>query len=150
MSAFIWKETRYNLFIHKWGIAIILKAGYKILAEMENRQDVIKIAEDLYFYPSLQSWSKSQQLIEEEILCFCEGLKLVCEDILKAVRNRLCLITLQTIHFSACNIQNEAFTACAIQWASEIFGFPMPEVKVAFDSTEPPYGRYIYDFSNKL
>ncbi|MCI8316230.1 MAG: hypothetical protein HFH74_14575 [Lachnospiraceae bacterium] len=55
MSAFIWKETRYNLFIHKWGIAIILKAGYKILAEMENRQDVIKIAEDLYFYPSLQS-----------------------------------------------------------------------------------------------
>ncbi len=76
MSAFIWKETRYNLFIHKWGIAIILKAGYKILAEMENRQDVIKIAEDLYFYPSLQSWPKSQQLIEEEILCFCEGLKL--------------------------------------------------------------------------
>lgn len=58
MSAFIWKESRYNLFIHKWGIAIILKAGYKILAEMENRQDVIKIAEDLYFYPSLQSWPK--------------------------------------------------------------------------------------------
>lgn len=86
-------------------------------------------------------------MVEEEVLCYCEGLRIVSADILNVVQNRPCVITLRSIHFLDCDIQNEAFTASAIQWASESFGFVMPEVKVTFDDTKSPFEKYIYDFS---
>ncbi|MCX4298760.1 MAG: hypothetical protein OSJ73_17300 [Lachnospiraceae bacterium] len=149
IGEFRWKRTRYNLFISKWGIAIILEAGYKILSETKRpvQTEIIQIADNLYFYPSLQPWPESEQLVAEEVLCFCKGLEFVRSNISRAVENHPCLITLRSIHFSACNMQNEALTACAIQWASEAFDFSMPEIKAVFDNTQLPCGKYIYDFS---
>lgn len=36
----------------------------------------------------------------------------------------------KSILCSDCNIQNDAFAASAIQWASETFGFAMPPIKI--------------------
>lgn len=147
MCEYKWSRSRYKLFISRWGIAIILEAGYKILSATENREDYIKIVENLYASFDLIPYSGSQQLIAEEQILFCNGLKLVSGQILEALQGRCCLITLRRIEFSPCDIQDEAYTACAIQWASEAFGFPMPAVNVWFDREQPPCGRYVFDFS---
>lgn len=80
--------------------------------------------------------------------CFCKGLKLVSALIIDTIQNRSCLIKLNSIIFSDCNIQNDAITASAIQWASEVFGFSMPTINVWFDNTKMPCGKYMFDFSN--
>lgn len=123
----------------------MLEAGYKVLPDMEAHDT--EISEKIYFHSALLPWPDSQSLTAEELDCFCKGLRLVRNQIQETVRNRPCLITLRSIRFSDCNIQNDAFTACAIQWASEAFGFPMPVVNVSFDALEVPCGKYIFDFS---
>lgn len=148
MCEFIWKKSRYKLFISKWNIAIILEAGYKILSDIEDKDKYIKISENIYFYLSLLPYPDSQTLTMEELECFCKGLKLVNDQIFETIQGKSCLITLRSIQFSDCNIQDEGFVACAIQWASEIFGFPMPVINVSFDYLEEPYGKYIFDFSH--
>ena len=148
MCEYIWKESRYKLFIKKWGIVIVVEAGYRILSDAENRDHYIMVAENLYFSLNLLPYPASQQLIAEEQICFCQGLQLVSSQILEILQNRPCLVTLRSACFLDCNIQNEAFTACAMQWASEAFAFPMPEIHVRFDSAQPPCGRYVFDFSS--
>lgn len=139
MNEFTWKKSRYNLFISKWGIAILLEADYKILDNIEVKDKYTKISENIYFYPALLPYPNSQSLTMEELDYFCKGLKLVSNQIHETLQNHLCLITLRIIHFSDCDIQNDGFTACAIQWASETFGFPMPMIHVSFDSLEAPW-----------
>jgi len=148
MYHIIWKKSKYNLFISKWGIAIILKAGYKILYDNEDKSRYIKICENMYFSLSLLPYPNSILLTREELEYFCKGLTLVNKQIMEAVQNQPCLIILRSILFSDCNIQYEAFTVSAIQWASEIFGFSMPTINVWFHSAEKPCGKYIFDFSN--
>ena len=147
MHEYIWKESRYKLFIKKWGIVIVVEAGYKILSDTENRENYIILADHLYFSSELLPYPASQQLLEQEQICFCNGLKLASNQIFESLQNRPCLITLRSIQFSDCCIQNEAFTACAIQWASEAFVFPMPKINVWFDIAQSPCGKYIFDFS---
>lgn len=147
MNEFIWKKSRYRLFISQWQIAIGLEAGYKILSYIDDKDSYIKISENVFFCSSLLPYPDSQPLIAEEMECFCKGLKLANDRIVKSLQNNLCLITLLSIQFSDCDIQNDGFTACAIQWTSETFGFSMPVINVKFDCLEPPYRKYIFDFS---
>lgn len=147
MSEIIWKKSSYNCFISKWGIAIILEAGYKILSDIEDQDNYLKLSDHIYFYLSLLPYPTSQTLTAEELKYFCKGLKLVSNRILETLQSNSCLIVLRSIEFSECSIQNEGFTACAIQWASVTFGFPMPPINVRFDSLKKPYGKYIFDFS---
>lgn len=147
MCECIWKESRYKLFIKRWGIVIIVEAGYQKLPDAENQNNYIRITDHLYFFSDLLPYPDSQQLVAEEQICFCNGLRYVCDQILESLQNVPCLITLRSAHFLDCDIQDEAFTACAIQWASETFGFPMPEINVWFDSDQPPCGKYVFDFS---
>ena len=92
-------------------------------------------------------YPNSDPLISEEQICFCNGLKLISKYLLELLQDNFCLITLRSIQFSLCDVQNEGFTACAIQWASETFNFPMPTIDVYFDRSTPPCGKYIFDFS---
>lgn len=148
MNDVIWKKSGYNLFISKWEIAIILEAGYRELYERENKNIYIKICENLYFASSCLPYPNSITLNTEELEYFCRGLKIVSSHIIDALQNRPCLIILNSIIFSDCNIQNDAFTASAIQWASEVFGFTMPAISVWFDNTKKPCGKYIFDFAS--
>lgn len=143
----IWKKSRYKLFISNWGIAIVLEAGYKILNNIEDKDKYMEVADNIYFCPAFLPYPDSQVLTEEELMYFFNGLKLVSNSILESINNNSCLITLRSIQFSDCDVQNEGFTACAIQWASEIFGFPMPIINAWFDGSKPPCGKYIFDFS---
>lgn len=148
MCGLIWKESRYKLFIKRWGIVIIIEAGYQKLPATENWDNYIRITDHLYFFSDLLPYPDSQQLVAEEQICFCNGLKYVGDQILEALQNDSCLITLRSARFSDCCVQEEAFTACAMQWASEAFGFPMPKINVWFDSDQPPCGKYVFDFSS--
>ncbi len=86
---------------------------------------------------------------KEELQYFYNGLKLVNKYISAFIENNFSLlIVLRCIKFSDCNIQNEAFTACSILLASEIFGFPMPNIITYFDSSRSRYGEYVFDFSD--
>lgn len=147
MHEFIWKKSSYKCFISKWGIAVVLEAGYKILSDIEAKDKYIKISENIYFYSSLIPYPISNVLTTEELKYFCKGLKLVNKQILEILQGNSCLVVLRSMEFSDCYIQNDGFTACAIQWASETFGFPMPIINVRFDSLKTPYGKYIFDFS---
>lgn len=148
MDDVIGKKSWYKLFISNWGIAIMLEAGYRELKENENKGGYIKICEKLYFASSYLPCPDSITLNAEELECFCKGLKLVSALIIDTIQNRSCLIKLNSIIFSDCNIQNDAITASAIQWASEVFGFSMPTINVWFDNTKMPCGKYMFDFSN--
>lgn len=148
MCEFIWKKSSYKIFKSKWGIAIVLEAGYRILSDIEGKDNYRKLSENLYFDSLLQSYPISQPLTAEELNYFCNGLKLVNKQILETLPNHLCLIALRSIEFSDCYIQNDGFTACAIQWASEAFGFSMPTIHVWFHRLKTPCGEYIFDFSH--
>ena len=74
---------------------------------------------------------------------FCHGLKLISNQLAKLLQKDSYLkIALRVIQFEDCNIQNEAFTASAIQWSSETFKFPMPYIGVYFIETEGQNGIY--------
>ena len=92
MCEYTWSRSRYKLFISRWGIAIILEAGYRILPASENRKDFIKVVENLYASFDLMPYPCSQQLIAEEQILFCNGLKLVSGQILEALQDRCCLL----------------------------------------------------------
>lgn len=64
-------------------------------------------------------------MLEEEY--FCDGLKRV-EKYNCFIGKEEIVIGLRQIWFSDCNIQNKVFTACAIQWASEMFQFTMLDI----------------------
>ncbi len=153
MSDSIWSKSRYKLFISRWGIVVNLEAGYKILShtalenEMKNKENCIKITDGLYVCFDLAPYPDSQQLTAEEQKFVCDGLRLVGSQILASLQNRCCLITMRSFQFSDCDIQDETFTASAIQWAGEAFGFPVPEIPVRFEWEQPPCGKYIFDFS---
>lgn len=148
MHEFKIKKSNYKLFIRKWEIAVILEAGYRKLHENEDCSEYIEVCENLYFSIAFVPNSNSVQLSDEEINDFCKGLHLVSDQIMDKVNHKPCLIQLQSILFSDCNIQQEALMASAIKWASEAFAFPMPIINVTFDDTIKPCGKYIFDFSN--
>ena len=97
------------------------------------------------------SYPKSIQLSSEELEYFCYGIRLVSKEIEKYQTAPYLIIALRSIQFSDCNIQEEAFAASAMEWTSEIFGFPMPEIRAYFEqNSNSPYGRYVYDFTAKI
>lgn len=138
MCEFIWKKSRYKIFKSKWGITIVLEAGYRILSDIEGKDNYRKLSENLYFDSLLRPYPISQFLTAEELNYFCNGLKLVNKQILETLPNHSCLIVLCSIEFSDCYIQNDGFTACAIQWASRsfwIFYADNPCLISSFEST---------------
>ncbi|MCI9079965.1 MAG: hypothetical protein HFH68_13785 [Lachnospiraceae bacterium] len=148
MNNFVYKKSWYKLFLGKWYIVIILEAGYKELCENESESGYIKICGNLYFSSLCLPYPDSTSLNEEELNCFCKGLELVSAQIMDAMQNKPCLIQLRSIIFSDCNIQDDAFTASAVQWASEVFKFSMPKINVWFDDTVEPCGVYKFDFAD--
>lgn len=133
----------------KWKIAIILEAGYQILKLVENEESCVKLTDQIYFQSMLFPYPYSQPLTAEELECFCYGLKLISSQIEKLLQKDSYLkIVLRTIQFSDCDIQNEAFTASAIQWSSETFKFPMPHINICFNESKGWNGIYLFDFSS--
>ena len=126
-------------------MAILLEAGYQMISSAENESQYLKLADRIYFHPMLLPYPQSQSLNEKELTFFCDGLQRVSKDISAfAPEDSSLIIALRQIYFSDCYIQNEGFTACAIQWASETFRFPMPNITTYFDEAS---WKYIYDFS---
>lgn len=145
MSEYIWAKSNYKTRKGKWRIAILLEAGYQMVSTAENESQYLKLADRIYFHSMLLPYPQSQPLNEKEMTCFCDGLKMVSKYISAFVpEDSSLIIALRQICFSDCDIQNEGFTACAIQWASETFRFPMPNITTYFDEAS---WKYIYDFS---
>lgn len=117
-----------------------------MVSPAENESQYLKLADQIYFHSMLLPYPQSQPLTEKELVYFCDGLRMVSKYISASVPKGFSLIiALREIHFSDCDIQNEGFTACAIQWASETFQFPMPNITTYFDEAS---WRHIYDFSS--
>ena len=150
MNDLIERKSHYKLFISKWEIAIMLEAGYRELYENEDCKKYIKVYENIYFSTAFLPYPGSVVLTNEEIEAFCNGLRMVGKLIIDKVDHKPCLIQLQSIQFSDCNMQKEALVVSAIKWASEIFDFPMPMINVTFDDTVKPCGKYVFDFSNMM
>ena len=149
MKDFQWKKSNYKQMQGRWKIGILLEAGYRECDTLENQSELIKISDRIYFQNALLPYPKSEQLSQSELEYWRQGIRLVSAQIEK--RAPYLIVALRNIQFSVCDIQEEAFTASAMQWASEMFGFPMPEVKVIFDKNiNPPYGKYVYDFNTKI
>lgn len=148
IEKYIWTTCNYKLMRGKWKIGIILEAGYQILKSVEGEGSCIKLTDQIYFRNMLVPYPHSQSLTNEELECFCCGLKLISKQIEKSLQKDCCLtIALRVIQFSDCDIQKEAFTASAIQWSSETFQFPMPHIRADFDDSKGRNGLYLFDFS---
>lgn len=146
MSEYIWANSNYKTRKGRWRIAILLEAGYRMVSSAENTNQYLKLADRIYFYSVLLPYPQSQPLTEKELVYFCDGLRMVSKYISASVpEDTSLIIALRKICFSDCDIQNEGFTACAIQWASETFRFPMPNITTYFDEAS---WRHIYDFSS--
>ena len=156
MAEYLWQKSNYKLMKGKWGIAILLEAGYRVVSDMTDLGQYRRLAERIYFqsttipYPQPQC---SQTMRDSELERFCDGLKMAAKYIYSAINiaeDVFLLINLRYIDFSICNVQEEAFMAAAIQWASEAFHFPMPNIKVYFDPTGSVEGMhnggYVFDF----
>lgn len=131
----------YKLMTGKWKIGIILKCGYTFCQNNELTADLIKISNNIYFKDT------SDNLLPKETKLFYEGLTRVKENIgsyIKADNNLI--INLFSIYFSDCNIQDEAFTLSAMEWAGKAFGFSIPKIKISFDNLKGYNGMYIFDF----
>ena len=152
MKDFKWKSSNYKQMMGKWKIGIILEAGYKECDNLDDYSNLIKLTEKIYFQNNLLPYPESVQMLQEELEYWYKGIALVSREIeYSKVTTPYLIVTLHYIHYSMCDIQNEAFTASAIQWASEMFGFIMPDIRVFFDSSlNPPYGKYVYGFSAKV
>ena len=147
MGEYTWKTSRYTLFKGRWGIAIWLEAGYQMVSDIEDKGRYIELADRIYFH-SMLSYPDSPRLTDEELMYFCNGIKMTSKYLYELMRDDSCLIiAVRSIRFSDCDLQIEGFTACAIQWASETFGFPMPVIGAHFDKTKSRYGQYVFDFS---
>lgn len=147
MDKFYYKEMSGKL-----KIGIVLESGYKEYGLTADMQNCIHITDRIYFENALLTYPASQQMTQEEIDCFVEGIRLVSDRIEKVLSKDKVLISLYSIHFSDCDIQKESFTAAAIQWASEIFDFPMVKVPVKWvtakeSDSNAVLGHYKYDFS---
>lgn len=148
ISKYTWSKTRYALLKGRWGIAIHLEAGYQILSKIEDKSKYIVLTDHIYFQSMFLSNQNSSQLTPDELLYFCNGLKMISKYLYEFLQKDLYLIiALRNIQFSDCYIQIEGFTASAIQWASEAFHFPMPKIETYFDRLKSQYGMYIFDFS---
>lgn len=150
MEDYIWKSYRYKIFIKKWEIIIIFEAGYRMLNENVSTDEIICLGNGVYFNSVLRPYPESQQLLpqDSELCYFCNGLKIVAEQILKSTPNLSnILITLRSVQFLDCNIQDEAFTVAAIEWASEVFQFETPKYQVSFDDSKGANGMYLFDFT---
>lgn len=144
MDDYIWKNHCYKVMKWKWGIAILLEAGYVPLSSHVSGNNLICLENRVYFNSMLKPWPESQPLTPEELHCFCNGLKIVARQILKSTPYVPdILITLRSVQFSDCDIQDEAFTAAAIGWASEVFQFEAPKYQVSFDDSK---NKYVFDF----
>lgn len=144
-----WKRIHYNLFISRWGIPIILKAGYRVCDNIECEENLIEITERIYFYKEQLPYPISCTLIEQEINWICRGLRIVREQLEQQVpMKHYIIMAIKYIHYSPCDIQDEAFAAAMMQWCSEMFGFPVPEYKVYFDKDRGRYdnGEYVFEF----
>ena len=147
IEEYIWKKCNYKLMLGKWRIAIMLEAGYQILQSAEPKDGCTKLTDRICFQNMLLPYPSSQPLTVEELDYFCRGLKRVSDRIENAFPEASCLmIALRAIQFSDCDIQSEAFTASAIQWASETFQFPLPDIRVHFDDSKGRNGMYGFDF----
>lgn len=146
MLEYIWTKSNYKTRKGKWRIAILLEAGYRMASMTDNESRYFELTDQIYFHSMLLPWPQSQPLSEKELAFFCDGLRMVSKYILDSVpEGSTLIIALRQICFSPCDIQNEGLTACAIQWASETFKFPMPNISTYFDE---PSWKYIYDFSS--
>ena len=153
-----WHKTNYKLLTGKWKIGILLEAGYCVVQSLVRGELYIKIARNIYFLPKCIPYPNSQLLSRWELNYFCNGLKLVKEQIIEKqkelagenITDGKLVIILRSVQFSDCNIQDEAFAVTAIQWAAEVFDFMKPEVTVSFDkncTVGGLKGRYFFDFS---
>lgn len=143
---YIWTNSNYKTRKGKWCIAILLEAGYQMVSSVEKVSQYLKLADRIYFHAMLLPYPQSEPLTDKELTCFCNGLQMVSKYILASVpEDSSLIIALHKICFSDCDIQDEGFTACAIQWASETFRFPMPNIITYFDEAR---WKHIYDFSS--
>lgn len=153
MAEYLWHKSNYKLMKGKWGIAILLEAGYRVVSDIIDENQYIQLTDRIYFQTLLLPYPDSQSLSDTERDCFCDGLKMVSKYIYSFIdipKDAFLMIALRFIQFDDCNIQNEAFTASAIQWASEMFCFPIPNIKVYFDPAGSVEGMdnggYVFDF----
>lgn len=148
MDSYNWKCSNYKQMEGRWKIGVITEAGYKISDIPENQSELEKITDRIYFRNFLLPYPESEQLSGYELELWRRGIELVSEQIeVSQPAKGYIIIALKRSLFSVCDMQEEAFTASAIKWAADMFGFSMPFVNVTFDGSIPPYGRYVYDFS---
>lgn len=144
---YIWKSYGYKVFKGKWGIAILVEAGYRSLNSNVSSNKIVCLENGVYFNSILRPYPESQPISPQELHCFCNGLKAVAKQILKSTSHLPnILITLRSVQFSDCDIQDEAFTAVAMEWASEVFQFETPNYQVSFDYSKSTNGMYLFDF----
>lgn len=146
----IWESHHYKMMKGKWKIAIILEAGYGLFDSTISHHQIVCLEHGLYFRSMLLPYPQSCPLLPQELDCFCNGLKIVSKQILQSAPHLPnILITLRLVQFSDCDIQDEAFTAAAIEWASTAFGFEAPRYQVSFDASKGTNGLYVFDFSEE-
>ena len=131
-------DYRYRLLKGtSWGIAIDLRAESALLPPGPLPPRAVKIAEALWLEMDM-----GRLPAEEELAFLSLGLRLVAADVASR-RPARTLVRIVGLDYNLCDYQPEGLAAAAAGWAATEFGFPVPEIPVAFDGRR---NRYVFAF----
>ena len=115
-----------------WGIAIDLRAESSSLAA-DPPPPAERVADGLYLQTDL-----GRPLTEEESSFLRLGVRLVAGEIARRETAAI-LIHIVGLEYNPCDYQPEGLAAAIAGWAAREFGFPEPEIPVAFDRVRNHY-----------
>ncbi len=120
-----------------WGIAIDLHAESSPLPDGLLPPGAVQVAEGLWLQMDIGRLST-----EEELAFLSLGLRLVAVDVAER-RPAQTLVRIVGLEYNPCDFQPEGLAVAVAEWAAREFGFPAPEIPVAFDRGR---NRYVFAF----
>jgi hypothetical protein len=121
-----------------WGIAIDVRGEALALPPGPLPPGVEKVAEGLWLQADV-GWPLSG----DELGFLRLGLRLVAGDMARRREGAPLLVHITALDFDPRDYQPEGLAAAIAEWAAQEFGFPKPEVPVAFDRV---HNRYVFSF----
>ena len=134
---------RYKVFISRWEIVLNIYGSVHAYEEyVENaieidKDNLFEICSNLYVYfmPSNQP----AQLHPLDYPHMLEGLQRVKTQILQNTRFDKTIITISSVEYDPCCMQEEAFIVGLMEWAAKAFAFSAPAIEVSFNAESNKY-----------
>ncbi|MEJ8305446.1 hypothetical protein [Saccharibacillus sacchari] len=133
-------ESIYRVFRSTWGIHIGIVASYTALSDDAYSREAVKLGEGIHINDRQVQADPQSALLPDEQAFLQAGLRRVSSLILRHSEygNRT-LIVVSSVTIAPCDFQAEGLEAAMMHWASEAFGFELPQFEVEFDEAKNRY-----------